>query len=106
MKKLLVVSVILVCSVAFGQSKIIAVQPALLPSALTDYGSKKAMVISKEGTYVCSDGYDLYVNVPEPKVKDAKIPQGDHKNILYVPDGARLINSDKSPYIPICIAIK
>lgn len=95
---------ILASSLAFGQSKITAVQPSVVPSALTDYATPKALVISREGTYVCQDGYDLYVNVPDVKIKGPQPPQT--RNLMYVSPGQRLISSDKQKFIPICISIK
>jgi hypothetical protein len=102
--KYLVTALLAVSVSSFAQSKIEAVQPALIPAAMTDYSTKKAIIIAREGTYVCPDGYDLYVNMPARK--DDKKPQADPKGLYPTPPQARMISSEVQKYIGICIAIK
>lgn len=86
--------------------KIDACQPALVQAIATDYDSPKALMIAKAGTYVCPDGFDMYVSAAEPAVKDRSAVTFDRRAVHLAPPGARVISTPKQEYVPICLAIK
>ena len=77
----------------------------LVDAKSVDYSTAKPLIMSKEGVYVCRDGYSMYINVPAPKipVKDDKT---EHSNLYKLGDGAKVFSTDAQKYLPICVAIK
>lgn len=107
MKSILAIATLALSMTAVAQKHVaVFIAPDLVPAANTDYATKKPLIISHEGTYVCRDGYDMFVNIQAPKNPPKDAPKQDNKSFLYVAESSRIIDDGKQEFIPVCIQIQ